>query len=131
MNSIARRTLGILATIALALPLAACSDAETASHNLSQDADNFKIARKIIFFNGITDEYLLTVEGYCSINHDSMDKQLEVTCRTGGDQYKKHYLGLSDNVSYLVEQVDGAKVSTDHYKIVLKPKNVIPEFELR
>lgn len=119
------------AALAAVFSLAACSDSETASDNLSKDSDNFKIARKVVFYNGITDKYILTIEGFCSIKADMADKQLEVTCKTGDDQYKKHFLGLSNNVTYFVEQVDGAKVSPDHYKVVLKPENVIPGFEVR
>jgi hypothetical protein len=126
-----KRIVAGLAAIAAALSLSACSDADTASHNLSQDSDNFKVARKIVFVNGITDKYLLSIEGFCSILVDRDDHQLEVTCKTGPDQYKKHFLGLSDNVTYFVEQVDSTNVSPDHYKVVLKPENVVPGFEAR
>lgn len=119
--------LAIIATAAFGF--AGCStDSDVASKNLSQDADNFKIPRQIVFFNGITDKYLLSIEGYCSINDDG--NQLEVTCKEG-DEYKKHFLGLSDNVSYFAEQVDGANVSADHYKITFKPETVIPNIEVR
>ena len=117
--------------VVASLGLAGCSDAEVASQNLSLDSDNFKIARKVVFFNGITDKYLLSIEGFCSIKEDSEESQLEVTCKTGPDEYKKHFLGLSDNVTYFVEQVDGAHVSANHYKVVLKPGTVIPGFEVR
>jgi hypothetical protein len=126
-----RKTIALIAALIATIALAGCSDADTASHNLSQDSDNFKVARKIVFVNGITDKYLLSIEGYCSIHVDRDDHQLEVTCKTGNDEYKKHYLGLSDNVTYFVEQVDGANVSPDHYKVVLKPKTVVPGFEVR
>lgn len=56
--------------------MAACSDSETASDNLSKDSDNFKIARKIVFYNGITDKHILAIEGFCSIKADMTDKQL-------------------------------------------------------
>lgn len=130
MHTIRKITALAAATI-IAMTLAGCSDADTASQNLSQDSDNFRIARKVVFYNGITDNYILTIEGYCSIKVDTNEKQLEVTCKTGKDQYKKHFLGLSNNVTYFVEQVDPAHVSKDHYKIVLKPKTVIPGFEVR
>lgn len=126
-----RKTIATITALIATIALAGCSDADTASHNLSQDSDNFKVARKIVFVNGITDKYLLSIEGYCSIHVDRDDHQLEVTCKTGKDEYKKHYLGLSDNVTYFVEQVDGANVSPDHYKVVLKPKTVVPGFEVR
>lgn len=109
--------------------LVGCSDAEVASENLSKDADNFKIDRRIVFFNGITDTYLLSIEGRCSIKDEG--NQLEVVCKIGKDSYKKHFLGLSDNVSYFVEQTSGANVSTSHYKVVFKPSAIVPDIEIR
>ena len=64
--------------------------------------------RRVVFVNGITDKYLLSIEGLCSITKDKYDAQLEVTCKTGDGEYKKHYLGISDNVTYFVEQMDPA-----------------------
>lgn len=114
----------------LALGASACSsDSDVASKNLSKDADNFKIQRRIVFVNGITDKYLLVVEGRCSIV--DAEGQLEVTCKTGEDEYKKHFLGLSDNVTYFAEQIEGKSVSTDHYKVIWKPSVVVPDIEAR
>lgn len=117
------KTIAIAATITL-VALTGCSKAEVASHNLSRDADQFKIARRIVFINGITDKYLLSIEGYCSIK--DANQQLEVTCKVG-DGYKKHFLGLSDNVTYVAEQMDAAKVSTSHYKVLFRPEVIVPE----
>lgn len=105
------------------------SDASVASRNLSEAADNFEINRRIVFFNGITDTYLLSIEGLCSI--DAAAKQLEVTCKVGAGQYKKHFLGLSDNVSYFSEQLDAAAVGVYHYKVVFKPQTLIPDIDLK
>ena len=107
------------------------TDADVASKNISQDSDNFKVNRRIVFFNGITDKYLMTIEGKCSIKKDGNDKQLEVTCKVWEDQYKKHFLGLSDNVTYFVEQVDAANVSPNHYKVTYKPETIVPDIEMR
>jgi len=76
--------------------LIGCDDAQVASQNLVKAADNFEVNRRVVFFNGITDNYLLEIEGKCSIKADNYDKQLEVICKTGNQQYKKHFLGLSD-----------------------------------
>lgn len=123
-KSIAAATLAAL-TVAGA---AGCStDADVASENLSKAADQFEITRRIVFFNGITDKYLLEIEGRCSI-HDE-NRQLEVTCKTQGGEYKKHFLGLSDNVSYIAEQLEGANVSTDHYRVIFKPEVIIPDVD--
>ena len=125
------RKITALASVALlAGGLTACSDdADVASKNLSKAADNFEIERRIVFFNGITDTYLLSIEGLCSIADDG--NQLEVTCKTGKDEFKKHSLGLSDNVSYFVEQVEGADVSTSHYRVVFKPSTIVPDVDAR
>lgn len=112
------------------LSLSGCSDdATVASDNLSKAADNFEIQRRVVFFNGITDTYLLSIEGACSIKDEG--NQLEVTCKTGKDAYKKHFLGLSDNVSYFVEQVGSANVSANHYRVTFKPEVIVPDIDLR
>jgi len=112
------------------LALSGCSEADTVSENLSKDADSFKVQRRVVFFNGITDKYLLTVEGRCALNTDS-SKKLTVTCKVGEDTYKKHYLGLSDNVSYFVEQTDAKYADAYHYKVLFRPETIIPDVELQ
>lgn len=109
--------------------LVACNDAQVASHNLSKAADNFEINRRIIFYNGITNDYILTIEGRCSQDPDG--KKLSVTCKVGPNEYKKHFLGLSDNVTYFSEQIDAANVDVYRYKIVLKPSVILPDVEIK
>lgn len=106
------------------------SDASVASYNLSQDADNFRIIRRVVFYNGITGEWILSVEGRCSIEVDSVDKQLELTVKTGENTYKKHFLGLSDNVTYFAEQLDNAEVDMYHYKVIFKPEVILPTMQV-
>lgn len=109
--------------------LSACSrDAQVASRNLSKAADMFEIDRRVVFYNGITGDYMLTIEGKCSIQ--PVNGRLEVTCKTGNDKYKKHYLGLSDNITYFAEQVEGVGVSVYHNRIIFKPQSIIPDIEL-
>jgi len=121
----------IAALAVTAAALTGCSsDADVASENLSKAADNFEVPRRIVFFNGITDKYLLEIQGRCSIAPDTGSKKLDVTCKVG-DGFKKHFLGLSDNVSYFVEQVDGKNVSTDFYQVNFKPQAILPDIELR
>ncbi len=131
MISISRKLIAtIVAMLLAAVSLAACAnDSETVSHNLSQDADNFKVHRRVVFFNGITDKYLLSIEGYCSITDEG--NQLEVTCKVGESTYKKHFLGLSDNVSYFVEQLEPIESDPYRYKVVFKPETIVPDVEPR
>lgn len=112
--------------------LAGClnTDANVVSHNLSKAADMFEIKRRVVFYNGITGEYMLTVEGLCSLTADRADNQLELTCKTGPKEYKKHYLGLSDNVTYFAEQIGHAKVNEFHYRVIFKPESIIPDVDL-
>ena len=121
----------ITLALAAAATLAACSDAQVASSNLSKAADNFEINRRIVFFNGVTGEYMLSIEGLCSIGSATETKAVAVTCKTGPSTYKKHFLGLSDNVSYFAEQVDSASVSAYNYRVVFKPTAIVPDIELR
>ena len=126
-----KRIIYIIGLLMLFIALTRCDDATVASHNLVKAADNFEINRRIVFFNGITDTYLLEIEGKCSIEADSMDAQLEVICKTGNGKYKKHFLGLSDNVAYFVEHLESTKVSAYHYRVTFKPQVIIPDVDLR
>lgn len=107
-----------------------CSDADVASRNLSTAADKFEIERRIVFYNGITDNYILVIEGRCSLgNFDAVD-ELTVTCKVGSNEFKKHFLGLSDNVTFFAEQIESAPASEYRYRVILKPETIIPDFEV-
>lgn len=120
-----------IALAIVGLGLAACSDADIASQNLSTAADNFEIQRRIVFYNGITGDYMLTMEGLCSLGNNDKVRELSVTCKTGPGQYKKHFLGLSDNVTFFAEQIDAATVGSYHYRVIFKPAAIIPDPEIK
>lgn len=101
---------------------------DVASHNISKDADNFRVERRIVFLNGITDKNLLSIEGLCSIADQGT--QLEVTCKTGDNEYKKHFLGLSDNVTYFAEHMEASNVDEYHYKVIFRPETIAPSIEM-
>lgn len=105
-------------------------EADVASHNLSVAADEFKIERRIVFYDAIQGTYLLSIEGRCSITKDKQDEQLEVTCKTSETQYKKHFLGISDNVTYFAEQMNEAPVNVYHYKVIFRPQTLIPDVDV-
>ena len=127
----------VILLIIIVLPMIGVSfigcdtDAKVASRNLSRAAEQFELNLRKIFFNGITDKYLLSIEGKCSIEVQQGEKQLEVTCKTGPDKFKKHHLGLSDNVSYFSEQLESNKASVDHYRVIFKPSVILPDIEFR
>lgn len=112
------------------LGLGACAnDAQIASSNLSQMADSFQINRRIVFVNGFTDTYLLVIEGLCS--QDQTEHKLTVTCKTGPNAYKKHFLVLSNNVTAVSEQLDAVETGVYHYKVTFKPSSLIPSIDVR
>ena len=121
-----------LVAIGIIAALAGCEDdATVANHNIKKAADNFELSRRIVFYNGITDQYMLTVEGRCSIDTSAAGKTLHVICRTGPGEYKKHFLGLSDNVTFFAEQLEPAKASAYHYRVTFKPQTILPDIDFR
>ena len=124
--------LPIVAILIIALaPLFFTNDADVVSHNISKKADQFEVNRRIVFYNGITGEYILTIEGFCSLGNNDPEGELSVTCKVGDKKYKKHFLGLSDNVTYFAEQIDDEGVSKDHYKVIFKPKTIVPDVDIK
>ena len=124
-----KKVMVLVFVIVLVFLVGCAPDADVASRNLSKAADMFEITRRVIFYNGITGDYILSVEGRCSIQDQG--NQLELTCKTGPEQYKKHFLGLSDNVTYFAEQIDPAIVNAYHYKVIFKPQSIIPDVDLK
>jgi len=107
------------------------SDADVAAKNISKAAEQFEVYRRIVFINGITDKYLLEINGFCSVEtaDSGLGGALEVTCKVGKGEYKKLFLGLSDNVSFLVDQPTGINVSTTRYRVIFKPETIVPNFD--
>ena len=112
----------------LCFSLVSCdTNAQIASRNLSKAADQFEINRRIVFYNAITDKYILEIQGRCSVEFAT--EKFIVTCKTGPNDYKKHYLGRSDNSFPFIEQLDGADVSVYHYRVIFKPESIIPNVD--
>lgn len=121
-----------LAALALgAVVLTGCSsDSEVASSNLSRAAEQGEIMRRITFLNGITGEELLRIEGRCSVDVITEYEQLAVTCLVEEGRWIKHYLGLSDNVTYVSEQIGSAEVDVYRYRRIFKPESIVPDIDL-
>lgn len=125
-----KRSIAILATVATAFGMSACSSgAEKAGDNLTTAADNFEVNRRIVFVNGITDKVLMTLEGRCSINDQG--GQLEVLCKVAPERFEKHFLGKSDNVFYMVVQTEPVAASEYHTRVIFKPENIVPNFDIQ
>lgn len=122
-----------VALVGVALALSACSPtvpaADKVSENLSTAAENFEVQRKIVGINGITDNVAFQVEGRCSIETEVT--RLVVTCKHADNDYRKHYVGLSDNTFYVAEQLGAIKVSEYHTRIVIRPAAILPTLEFK
>lgn len=125
------RILAVLVAALSVVYVVACTDADVVSRNLSRAADQFEIRRRVVLYNGITDRYILNVEGLCSLGNDDKAHQRTVTCKTGPNAYKKHILGLSDNVTVFAEQLDPMPASPYHYRVIFKPSTIVPDIDLK
>lgn len=127
-----RKALAILALIAVPVTLAGCQDdAQVASKNIIKAADNFELNRRIVFYNGRNDSYILTIEGKCSMNLNSAGTAFNVICKTGRNDYKRHTLVLSNDTTAFVEQLEPAKASANHYRVTFKPQQILPDIDFR
>lgn len=125
-----KRALAVVAIVGGMLGLAACtSDADKASENIATAAEAFEVQRSIVGINGITGETIFFAEGRCSFEYPSGGR-VDVTCKYSPDEYRKHTFILGDQDSVVVTQEKPIDVSEYHTRIVLKPQNVIPEFDI-
>ena len=107
-----------------------CTQADRVSYNLSKEADNFNEIRQLTVINCIKGDVLFQMTGKMSIEADVDpefgDNQLEVVVEDENGEYKKHFIGLSDNVTYVVEDVTTDDVSNYRYTLNFNPNMWIP-----
>lgn len=125
-------SVGLAALIAVVL-VGCESDADKTSRNLSTAAEAFEIQRTIVATNGITGKTMLFVEGRCSL--ESADSflagALEINCKIGPSEYVKHFYVPGDQDQVVITQEAPVDVSEYHTRVILKPQNLIPEFDLK
>lgn len=124
-----KKITGIIAGIALgAVMLTGCSDSDTVSENLSKEADDFKVYRQVVLYNGITDKPILSEEGYCSQGNDSTKDKVIIICKVG-KKYIKNIYNMSDNTIVFINQLEASKSSTHGHKVVIHPN--FPDIEVK
>lgn len=125
-----KRILQVAAAVAIttaAITMSGCeSEASRVSYNISQEADNFNTVRQITVINCLQGDVIFQMTGKMSITADTTDNQLEVIVEDDSGKYKKHFIGLSDNVTYVVEDITEGDVSKYHYSLNFNPKMWIP-----
>ncbi len=125
-----KKLLVLVVALFMVLTLSACAEADVASHNISEDADNFRVLRRISFYNVIHNLDTHVIEGFCNIIDDQTDQHLEVTCKLDDEKYFKDYLKYSEFHTYQVIQMEASSVSGYHFKVYVRPETLIPTFEL-
>ena len=123
-----KKILAVVLAVMLVVCLAACDQrqADDVSYNLSLKADNFEDVRQITVINCLQGDVLFQMTGKMSIEADMADKQLEIVVEDENGQYKKHFIGLSDNVTYVVEDITSGNVDKYSYTLNFNPKMWIP-----
>ena len=106
----------IVTLLCLLFTFAGCTEANNVNHNLSQQADNFGVCRKITVYNARTDLIVMEMEGYMSLSNNTTS-ELVVTCKTGANQYKKNYVYLNEYVIYVVEDITDTVTDPYHYDV--------------
>lgn len=113
----------------MAVGTTGCSTAHTVNHNLSKEANEFNVYRKITVTNARTDTIMLQAEGYMSLNNNS-NNELVITIKTGKDQYYKDYIYLNDWTCYVMEQTEPKGTDKYHYELVFYPERIIPSVDI-
>lgn len=116
----------IAMVIIVGMLLVGCTEADKVSSNVSQEADNFNVIRRLTVLNARSDKPMFELIGAFSITVDSADNQLEVICETGENEYKKHFIALNEWTMYVVEDVSGAEVDKYRYEVNFLPESIVP-----
>lgn len=132
MNKVTKRIVGFAIAGAAVLGLGACtSDADTASRNLSTAAEQFEIMRRITILHGVTGEVTFQTEGRCSVEsaESLLPGSVEITCKIAPNEVVKHFQIVGDNGQVNIQQLEVADVSLYHHRVLIKPENLLPEFD--
>lgn len=120
-----KKLLSIVLCILIMVCLCGCREASIVSHNVSKEADNFNVMRRITVFNIRTDTVLMQMTGYFALQNNST-KELVVIAEVEKGVYQKHFIYLNDYTMYTVEDLNGAKVSAYSYELEFLPTVLRP-----
>lgn len=127
MNRKVKRVIaGVLVVVGMVMLVGCGTQADRVSYNLSEEADNFNDVRQITVINCLKGDTLFQMTGKMSIKADTSDNQLEVVVEDEKGEYKKHFIGLSDNVTYVVEDITEGDVSNYKYTLNFNPEMWFP-----
>ena len=115
----------ILLAIMMVTLCTGCREADRVSYNISQQADNFNVTRRLAVINARSDEPVFELIGNFALANNGVN-ELEVTVEVSPGVYKKHFVYLNQWTIYVVEDVSGAYVDPYHYEVNFLPEMIIP-----
>lgn len=118
--------MAVMLLLSLELSVTGCTEANQVSHNVSNEADNFNVLRRLTVINTRTDKPEFELIGAFSLQVDHRDNQIEVICELDDGSYKKHIIGLNDETMYVVEDLGGAQVNKYKYEVNFLPETILP-----
>ena len=121
-----KRIAALLILLVIVVGCIGCVEADRVSYNVSQEADNFNVVRRLTVLNARSDKPMFELIGTFSIEVDNEDNQLEVVCETGKNEYKKHFIALNQWTMYVVEDIGGANVNKYRYEVNFLPEMILP-----
>ena len=119
-----KKIIAIVICLMLMVGLLGCTEAEKVSHNVSKEADNFNVTRRVTVYNTRTDKLILEVIGNLSVLRSNGD--VDIIVEVAPNTYKKHFVSLNEWTTYAVEDISGAYVDKYHYEINYMPESIIP-----
>ena len=107
--------------------LSGCESTQSSqvSYNVSQEADNFNVIRRVAVINTRTDKIEFEVIGRISIDTSDSDK-LVIIVEADKGVYKKHLINMTEWNMYVVEDLEGAQVNQYKYEVNYMPETIIP-----
>ena len=120
-----KKIISILLISAMAITLGGCREAERVSYNVSKEADNFNVIRRLAVINSRTDKVEFELIGNFSLQ-DENEHEISIICETGENEYKKHIIGINDETMYVIEDICGANVNKYKYEVNYLPEMIQP-----
>ena len=114
-----RKILAAIIAVSAAAGITACSEASRVESNLTKEADNFNVVRQLTVINCLQGDVLFQMSGKMSITADVSDNQLEIIVENEDGNYTKHFVGLSDNVTYTIEDLNLVANDVNKYQYTL------------
>ena len=119
-----KKIMFFVVVVLIMIGIGGCSEADKVSANISNEADNFNVERRLVVMNNMTDTIQFEMTGLMSIHEDG--DQLEITVKHDDDVYKKHFVGMSEFTTYICEDTTGTDVSTRNYTLNINPDMLMP-----